>query len=132
LFARARVVNLEARSEFTSRKAARDPAPAATARGALVVSEMALACVDMRCTDDPCFVTLRGVNPGFDPHNVLTLQVSLNGPAIQRLRALSCSAQLAERIERLPASKQLLPPLSPTRRRRRFTVVIDATAHRGR
>ena len=32
------------------------------------------------------FVALRGVNPGFDPHNVLTMEMSMTGDRFQQDR----------------------------------------------
>jgi putative ABC transport system permease protein len=51
------------------------------ARGLLVVSEMALALILLvgAALMIRTFVGLRNVRPGFDPHNVLTLQTSLSG-----------------------------------------------------
>ncbi|MGH9742981.1 MAG: ABC transporter permease, partial [Candidatus Acidiferrum sp.] len=75
------------------------------ARSLLVVSETALALVLLigAALLIRSFVTLRGVNPGFDPHHVLTLRMSLTGErfektsgvaelvrdAVQRISALS-------------------------------------------
>ena len=84
------------------------------ARSALVVSEMALALVLLICAAlmIRSFVTLRGVNPGFDPHNVLTLQVSLNGSAYSTTtRVELLTKQLVERIESLPGVEAASPTI---------------------
>jgi putative ABC transport system permease protein len=73
-------------------------------RGALVVAEVALSLVLLVGAGllIRTFTTLRGVEPGFDPHNVLTFQMTLSGAsydtgaetaefyrrALERLRAL--------------------------------------------
>ncbi len=88
------------------------------ARSALVVSEMALALVLLICAAlmIRSFVTLRGINPGFDPHNVLTLQVSLNGSTYSTTAGVELlTKQLLERIEGLPgveaaSSTIMIPP----------------------
>jgi predicted permease len=82
------------------------------ARSALVVSEMALALVLLICAAllIRTFVSLRGVNPGFDPHNVLTLQVSLNGSSYSTTaRVELLTKQLMERIESLPGVEAASP-----------------------
>jgi len=75
------------------------------ARSLLVVSEMALALVLLigAALLIRTFLALRAVDPGFDAHNVLTMQMSLTGPRFEKTAGV---AQLArdgiERIESLP------------------------------
>ncbi|MGH9693750.1 MAG: ABC transporter permease, partial [Bryobacteraceae bacterium] len=75
------------------------------ARSVLVVSEMALALVLLigAALLIRTFIALRAVDPGFDAHNVLTMQMSLTGPRFEKTAGV---AQLArdgiERIESLP------------------------------
>jgi len=74
-------------------------------RGALVVSEVALslllligAGLMLRSLSN-----LRGVNPGLDAHNVLTMSVSVQGAKYGSLRQLTdFYGQLVERVRRLP------------------------------
>jgi predicted permease len=74
-------------------------------RGALVVAEVALSLVLLVGAGllIRTFANLRGVAPGFDPHNVLTFQLILNG---ERYKAASETAAFyrdaLERIRRLP------------------------------
>jgi predicted permease len=55
------------------------------ARSLLVISEVSLALVLLICAAllIRTFVALRGVRPGFDAHNVLTMEMSLNGERYQ-------------------------------------------------
>ena len=75
------------------------------ARSVLVVSEMALALILLigAALLIRTFLALRSVDPGFDAHNVLTMQMSLNGPRFEKTAGV---AQLArdgvQRIESLP------------------------------
>ena len=75
------------------------------ARSVLVVSEVALALVLVIGAGllIRTFVSLRAVNGGFDPHNMLTLQVSLNGERYgSTARVEVLTRKLLERIESLP------------------------------
>ena len=75
------------------------------ARGVLVVSEIALALVLLVCAAlmIRTFVGLRAVNPGFDPHNVLTLQTSLSaGRYATTAQVDNLIRQMAPRLESLP------------------------------
>src|SRR5579872_3521036 len=56
------------------------------ARGALVISEVSLALVLLigAALLIRTFIALHGVNPGFDPHNVLTMEMSLTGPRYEK------------------------------------------------
>jgi predicted permease len=71
----------------------------------LVVSEMALALILLigAALLIRTFLALRSVDPGFNAHNVLTMQMSLTGPRFEKTAGV---AQLArdgiERIESLP------------------------------
>ena len=55
-------------------------------RSLLVVSEVSLALVLLIGASllIRTFVALRGVNPGFDTHNVLTMEMALNGPRFEK------------------------------------------------
>jgi predicted permease len=73
------------------------------ARSLLVISEMSLAIVLLigAALLIRTFVALRSVNPGFDPHHVLTMQMSLTG---SRFEKTSGVAQLVhDSVERLQA-----------------------------
>ena len=87
------------------------------ARGALVVSEMALALILLvgAALMVRTFVGLRNVQPGFDPHNVLTLQTSMTGGRYSSTAQMeNLIRQATLRIEGLPgvsaaASAVMLP-----------------------
>ncbi len=74
-------------------------------RSILVISEMSLAIVLLigAALLIRTFLALRTVNPGFDPHGVLTMQMSLTGSRFEKTAGV---AQVAhdgvERLERLP------------------------------
>jgi putative ABC transport system permease protein len=73
------------------------------ARSILVMSEMSLAIVLLigAALLIRTFVALRSVNPGFNPHKVLTLQMSLTGPRFEKTAGV---AQLVRNgIDRLQA-----------------------------
>jgi len=75
------------------------------ARGLLVISEMALALVLLVGAGllIRTFAALHSVNPGFDPHNVLTMDTSLTGSHFDQTAPISDMARQAiERIEALP------------------------------
>ncbi len=75
------------------------------ARSLLVISEMSLAIVLLigAALLIRTFIALRSVNPGFDSHNVLTLQMSLTGPRFEKTTGVG---QLvhdgSERLQALP------------------------------
>ena len=75
------------------------------ARSVLVISEMALALVLLigAALLIRTFIALRAVDPGFNAHNVLTMQMSLTGPRFEKTAGV---AQLArdgiQRLESLP------------------------------
>ncbi len=75
------------------------------ARSLLVITEMALALILLigAALLIRTYLALRAVDPGFDRHNVLTLQMSLDGPRFQRSAGI---AQLARdgipRVRALP------------------------------
>ena len=74
-------------------------------RALLVVSEMALALVLLTGAAllIRTFLTLRGVNPGFDAHNVLTIRMSLAGSHFQKTAEVSRLVRDAvHRVEALP------------------------------
>lgn len=75
------------------------------ARGVLVVTEIALALVLLigAALMVRSFAALKSVNPGFDPHNVLTLQTSLKGSRYSSTAAVTnLTRQAIQRIEGLP------------------------------
>jgi putative ABC transport system permease protein len=75
------------------------------ARGALVVTEIALALVLLvgAALMVRSFAGLKSVNPGFDPHNVLTLQTSLKGSRYSTTAGVTnLTRQAIQRIEGLP------------------------------
>jgi predicted permease len=75
------------------------------ARSLLVVSEVSLALVLLvgAALLIRTFIALRGVNPGFDPHNVLTMEMSMTGDRLQKTAGV---AQLShdgrERLNAIP------------------------------
>ncbi len=75
------------------------------ARALLVVSEMALALVLLVGAGllVRSFAALHAVAPGFDPHNVLTMETSLTGDRYNQTVAIAGLArQAVERIEAIP------------------------------
>ncbi|HEV1284764.1 MAG TPA: ABC transporter permease [Bryobacteraceae bacterium] len=77
----------------------------ATARAFLVVSEVSLALVLLIGSGllIRSFVSMRSIEPGFETHNVLTLQMSLTGAQYQKTAGLSRLVdQSVERIRALP------------------------------
>jgi predicted permease len=75
------------------------------ARGFLVVSEIALAVILLvgAALMIRTFASLRAVNPGFDPHNILTLQTSLSGGRYDATAKVdNLIRQMTPRLESLP------------------------------
>jgi predicted permease len=75
------------------------------ARSALVIAEMALAIVLLVGAGllIRTFSALHSVAPGFDPHNVLTMETALTGTNYDRTAAITAmSRQAIERIEAIP------------------------------
>ena len=75
------------------------------ARGLLVITEMALAIVLLAGAGllIRTFAALHSVAPGFDPHNVLTMDTSLTGERYDRTAPIADLARQAiERIQALP------------------------------
>ncbi|MGA2741792.1 MAG: ABC transporter permease [Bryobacteraceae bacterium] len=75
------------------------------ARGFLVVSEIALAVILLvgAALMIRTFASLRAVDPGFDPHNVLTLQTSLSGGRYDTTAKVdNLIRQMTPRLESLP------------------------------
>ena len=75
------------------------------ARSLLVIVEMALALILLigAVLLIRTFVALRTVNPGFNPHNVLTMQMSLTGSRFEKTAGVArLSKNGAEQIERVP------------------------------
>ena len=75
------------------------------ARGVLVAAEMALAVILLigAALMIRTFVGLRSVNPGFDPHNVITMQTSLIGGKYDSTAKVdNLIRQVVPRIEALP------------------------------
>jgi putative ABC transport system permease protein len=80
------------------------------ARSILVVVEMALALVLLvgAALLLRTFMILRGVNPGFDAHNVLTMQMSLTGKRFETAAGVAELVREAERrVESLPGASSL-------------------------
>jgi putative ABC transport system permease protein len=73
------------------------------ARSLLVVAEVALALILLvgSALLIRTSVALRAVEPGFDPHNILTMQMSLTGPRFQK--AAGVEQLVRDAIERLDA-----------------------------
>ena len=74
-------------------------------RSLLVVTEVALALVLLvgAALLIRTFVALRGVNSGFDPHNVLTMEMSLNGDRFSKTAALALlSREGRQRLDAIP------------------------------
>jgi predicted permease len=74
-------------------------------RSVLVAAEMALAVILVAgaALMIRTFVGLRSVQPGFDPHNVITMQTSLSGGRYDNTaRAADMTRQALEHIEALP------------------------------
>jgi putative ABC transport system permease protein len=74
-------------------------------RSLLVITEMALALVLLIGAGLllRTFSALRSVNPGFDPHNILTLRMSLSGPGFQKTADVERLLRLGrERLKALP------------------------------
>jgi putative ABC transport system permease protein len=75
------------------------------ARSILVITEMALALILLvgAALLIRTFGALRGVNPGFDPHNVLTMDMSLAGPRFAKSAAVDqLERDGRQRVESLP------------------------------
>jgi predicted permease len=75
------------------------------ARSTLVIAEMALAIVLLVGAGllIRTFSALRNVPPGFDPHNVLTMETALTGTNYDRTAAIDAlSRQAVERLESIP------------------------------
>ena len=68
------------------------------ARSILVVTEMALALVLLvgAALLIRTFTVMRTVNPGFSPHNVLTMEMSLNGARFEKTAATAAVVRAAE------------------------------------
>jgi putative ABC transport system permease protein len=74
-------------------------------RSVLVAAEMSLAVILVvgAALMIRTFVGLRSVQPGFDPHNVITMQTSLTGGRYDNtLKASNLRRQVADHIEALP------------------------------
>jgi predicted permease len=73
------------------------------ARALLVVSEMALALILLvgSALLIRTFIALRSVNPGFDPHNVLTMRMSLTGPRFEK--AVGVDQLIRDGVQRVSA-----------------------------
>ncbi|HUX28302.1 MAG TPA: ABC transporter permease [Terracidiphilus sp.] len=75
------------------------------ARSLLVISEVSLALVLLIGASllIRTFVALRGVNPGFNPHNVLTMEISLTGDRFQKTGGVAqLSRDARDRINAIP------------------------------
>ncbi len=77
----------------------------ARTRGALVIVEVALAIVLLTGAGllIRTFAALHAVAPGFDPHNVLTMETALTGSKYDQTAAIDVlTRQVTERIEAIP------------------------------
>ncbi|HEX3892871.1 MAG TPA: ABC transporter permease [Terracidiphilus sp.] len=75
------------------------------ARSVLVVSEMSLALVLLigAALLIRTFIALHGVNPGFDAHNVLTMEMSLTGPRYEKTAGVAqLSRDGRQRLDAIP------------------------------
>jgi predicted permease len=75
------------------------------ARSVLVIAEVSLALVLLigSALLIRTFIALRGVNPGFDAHNVLTLEMSLTGDRFQKTAGVAqLSRDGRERLNAIP------------------------------
>jgi putative ABC transport system permease protein len=75
------------------------------ARGVLVVAELALAVLLLIGAGllIRTFTALRSVAPGFDAHNVLTMETALTGTRFEKTAAISLMAdQVLERVQAIP------------------------------
>jgi len=75
------------------------------ARSLLVISEVSLALVLLigAALLIRTFLALRSVNPGFNPHNVLTMEMSLTGDRFQKTAGVALLAQNGrERVNAIP------------------------------
>jgi len=87
------------------------------ARSILVITELALALVLLTGAAllMRSFVALRAVDPGFDPHNILTMEMSLTGERFEKTSSVAQLVREAQRrLESLPgvvavASSEMLP-----------------------
>jgi predicted permease len=75
------------------------------ARGVLVIAEIAMAMVLLAGAGllIRTFAELHAVSPGFDPHNVLTMETSLTGSKYDRTAAIDLmTRQVLERVQAIP------------------------------
>jgi predicted permease len=75
------------------------------ARSVLVISEVSLALVLLigAALLIRTFVALHGVNPGFDPHNILTMEMSLTGPRYEKTAGVAqLSRDGRQRLNSIP------------------------------
>jgi predicted permease len=75
------------------------------ARGVLVIAEIALAMVLLAGAGllIRTFAALHAVSPGFDPHNVLTMETSLTGQKYDRTAAIDqMTRQVLDRVHAIP------------------------------
>jgi putative ABC transport system permease protein len=104
-------------------------------RHALVVAEVALAFVLLVCSGLllNSFLRLRRVNPGFDPHNVLTFRIALPASRYAQLTQVApFYRRLIAQLETLPGVKSVSAishlPLSANRGTTGFSIEGVATA----
>ena len=75
------------------------------ARSLLVISEVSLALVLLvgSALLIRTFIALRGVNPGFDPHNVVTMEMSLTGARFSKTAGVAqLSREGRQRLNAIP------------------------------
>ena len=91
------------------------------ARSLLVISEVSLALVLLigAALLIRTFIALRGVNPGFNPHNVLTMEMSLTGDRFTKTAGVAQMVRDGrERLNAIPGVEDLSFHLLPAAGRR--------------
>ncbi len=95
-------------------------------RSVLVAAEMALAVILVAgaALMIRTFAGLRSVQPGFDPHNVITMQTSLSGGRYDNTaKAANMTRQVLDHIEALPGVRAAAAAIhAPVARRHRPAV----------
>jgi len=80
------------------------------ARSLLVISEVSLALVLLvgSALLIRTFIALHSVNPGFNPHNILTLEMSLTGDRFQKTAGVAeLSREARERLSAIPGAESV-------------------------
>ena len=111
-----------------SGRSSTDSARSKRLRSALVVGEVALALVPLVGSGllIQSFMRLQGVNPGFNPHHVLTINLGLPDARYNAAQQAAFFGQIVERVRALPgvhlASAVVPLPLSEDRMRTSFEI----------